>query len=79
LCLEERRRCRLYVETNCQNRWFYLSRQIFENAPRGLQTRIFGHGLPVIGPLNLAAVKLALTDVGIVDRPHPMADDSTGF
>lgn len=62
-----------------ESRWFDLSRQISQNDHRGLQTRIFGHGLPVIGPPNLAAVKLALTDVGTVDRPHHMANDSTGF
>lgn len=60
-------------------RWFDLSRQIFEDEHRGLQPRIFGHGLPVIGPPNPAAVKLALTDVGTVDRPHHMAVDLTGF
>lgn len=41
--------------------------------------RIFGHGLPVIGPRNLSAVKLVLSDVGTVDRPYHTADDSTGF
>ncbi len=60
-------------------RWFDLSGQIFDYLARGLQTRIFGHGLPVIGPPNLAAVKLALADVGTVDRPHHTADDLTGF
>ena len=60
-------------------RWFDLSRKIFENEHRGLQPCMFGHGLPVIGPPNPAAVKLALTDVGTVDRPHHMAVDLTGF
>lgn len=53
--------------------------QIFEDEHRGLQPCMFGHGLPVIGPPNPAAVKLALTDVGTVDRPHHMAVDLTGF
>jgi hypothetical protein len=79
LCLENIDGPGRLLKRLCENRWFDLSGQIFENLSRGLHTRIFREWLASHRPPVLTAVKMAHTDARAVDRPHHTADDSTGF